>query len=212
MAEPNLSVASHLNDLEAEGPHLSPEETTPSVPRLEDATESAIIPGAREATSQTSMRDSIPTAEFEAEQDEIQLSDERISISSYGIQSKLPSSLQTDSTSEDAQEEIYAPDPPPAHDDIQKRIPSKRKRLFVCCDGTWNNAIGSANPITNVARLARCVPTWTDDEGREEPSMLQLVYYSSGVGTMGERASNVVQGSTGKGTPCALLPTFRLSE
>jgi hypothetical protein len=73
-----------------------------------------------------------------------------------------------------------------------RTIPPK-KRLFVCCDGTWNNAVGSANHITNVARLARSVPTWTDDD------MLQLVYYSSGVGTRGEKAGNMVQGLTGKG-------------
>lgn len=84
----------------------------------------------------------------------------------------------------------------------------ERKRLFVCCDGTWQNASGTIAPLTNVAKLARCV----DRVGREVLSLphlypsetttdsclnettdrevtgrfgivRQVVYYSSGVGT-----------------------------
>ncbi|WDK17127.1 hypothetical protein CGRA01v4_08410 [Colletotrichum graminicola] len=31
------------------------------------------------------------------------------------------------------------------------------KRLFICCDGTWQNASGTITPLTNVAKLARAV-------------------------------------------------------
>lgn len=80
------------------------------------------------------------------------------------------------------------------------------RRLFVCCDGTWNNASGTFAPLTNVARLARSV----DRFGREvscalendEPPLVvpQLVYYSSGVGAQAVlSAESGFAGLTGEG-------------
>ncbi|KAI1297064.1 hypothetical protein F5Y03DRAFT_369932, partial [Xylaria venustula] len=52
-----------------------------------------------------------------------------------------------------------------------------KKRIFICCDGTWQNAIGTNRPLTNVARFAYSV-TPTDDNG-----ITQIIYYASGIGS-----------------------------
>ncbi|KAI0533031.1 hypothetical protein GGR58DRAFT_138914 [Xylaria digitata] len=52
-----------------------------------------------------------------------------------------------------------------------------KKRIFICCDGTWQNAIGTNRPLTNVARFASSV-TPTDEDG-----ITQIVYYTSGIGS-----------------------------
>lgn len=53
----------------------------------------------------------------------------------------------------------------------------RQKRIFICCDGTWQNAIGTNRPLTNVARFAGSI-TPTDEDG-----LLQIVYYASGIGS-----------------------------
>lgn len=89
----------------------------------------------------------------------------------------------------------------------------EKKRLFVCCDGTWKNASGTIAPLTNVAKLARCVDRIGNDElgptselhDGSEPStrfglVRQLVYYSSGVGTQSSLAMDSgFSGATGHG-------------
>lgn len=59
-----------------------------------------------------------------------------------------------------------------------------RRRLVVCCDGTWNHpdelADGSLAP-TNVAKLAMGVAR------HDRSGLPQLVYYQSGVGTLGSQ-------------------------
>ena len=76
-----------------------------------------------------------------------------------------------------------------------------KKRLIVCCDGTWKNAAGTIVPPTNVARFARSI----DRHGHTrsgEPAVPQLAYYAAGVG-----ASSVLpvpidylySGATGEG-------------
>lgn len=65
-----------------------------------------------------------------------------------------------------------------------------KKRLIVCCDGTWFAADkGDMNLPSNVARIGRLIAKegigMTDIDG-EEPRMVhvpQIVYYQSGVGT-----------------------------
>ena len=78
-----------------------------------------------------------------------------------------------------------------------------KKRLFVCCDGTWLNAAGTVAPLSNVAKLARSVNRDGDDPLPFESigGVPQLVYYSSGVGTRStlQMDSNVAA-ATGKGT------------
>lgn len=57
-----------------------------------------------------------------------------------------------------------------------------RKRLVVCCDGTWQSSVtGLENIPSNVTRLARSVArSGKDARGRE---WQQLVYYDAGIGT-----------------------------
>jgi len=74
-----------------------------------------------------------------------------------------------------------------------QHISKKGKCLFVLCDGTWNNAVGTKTAMTNVARLARCL------QNRTEARKPQLIYYCSGVGTTGTWMSNLVQGAFGDG-------------
>jgi Uncharacterized alpha/beta hydrolase domain (DUF2235) len=63
------------------------------------------------------------------------------------------------------------------HGDREPGPVKTMKRLFICCDGTWQNAIGTNRPLTNVARFARSVKRkgWDD--------VVQIVYYASGVGS-----------------------------
>ncbi|CAN8104021.1 unnamed protein product [Discula destructiva] len=58
----------------------------------------------------------------------------------------------------------------------------KSKRLIVCCDGTWENALGATSdkPQTNVTRLSRSLKQICSD------GTTQVVYYHPGVGTGGE--------------------------
>jgi uncharacterized protein (DUF2235 family) len=100
----------------------------------------------------------------------------------------------------------------------------EKKRLFVCCDGTWQNASGSVAPLTNVAKLARAVYRLGEDHfqvpegdhnidtdwgsGAEHDRygvVRQIVYYSSGVGAASSLWSDSsFAGATGKGK----LPPF----
>ncbi|KAF5861013.1 hypothetical protein ETB97_000841 [Aspergillus alliaceus] len=62
---------------------------------------------------------------------------------------------------------------------------SNRKRLIVCCDGTWNSSIqDSFQPPTNVTRLSRAISReGVTDEGGVKKRISQIVYYQQGVGT-----------------------------
>lgn len=92
------------------------------------------------------------------------------------------------------------------------------KRLFICCDGTGNNASGTVDPLTNVAKLARAVHRIGEDlykvpdqrealnfphgdpEERRFGGVRQIVYYSSGVGTRSALSSDSLYAAAfGKG-------------
>ena len=68
-----------------------------------------------------------------------------------------------------------------------------RKRLFVFCDGTWQDGVNKARPLTNVATLARCL------EPVDSHGCLQIVYYDSGVGSVTSAPAQLVDGATGRG-------------
>jgi uncharacterized protein (DUF2235 family) len=69
------------------------------------------------------------------------------------------------------------------------------KRLVLCLDGTWNDADGK--DITNVVRIRDLVdPKIEHPDGSVE---YQRVYYHTGVGTGLSKASNVLDGATGRG-------------
>ena len=68
-----------------------------------------------------------------------------------------------------------------------------KKRLIVCCDGTWNNADTKTNE-TNVARLARAI------HGSQQAIVaFQIVLYLRGVGTTGLKLGDLIEGATGFG-------------
>lgn len=83
-----------------------------------------------------------------------------------------------------------------------------KKRLFVCCDGTWQNAASSMRYSTNVARFARCVDRLEPD-GYErtlkdgsiiKDHVMQVVWYSGGVGTYASLVPETLwSGLTGAG-------------
>jgi hypothetical protein len=72
------------------------------------------------------------------------------------------------------------------------RSHSNRRKIVACCDGTWNSEKFAA-PLTNVSRIARCIlPYYVQ-------GVPQIVYYQDGVGTGTSKASNIVEGATGRG-------------
>ncbi|KAK6521773.1 hypothetical protein TWF506_001977 [Arthrobotrys conoides] len=74
--------------------------------------------------------------------------------------------------------------------DITKKVNKIKKRLIVCCDGTWFSADkGTINMPSNVARISRLISsegekTVINDKGEAETNLVtQIIYYQSGVGT-----------------------------
>jgi hypothetical protein len=63
----------------------------------------------------------------------------------------------------------------------------QKKRIFICCDGTWQNAIGTNRPLTNVARFVSSITPRGDD------GIVQIVYYASGIGSKPDNTSHMPQ-------------------
>ena len=79
-------------------------------------------------------------------------------------------------------------------DEFKKdRAKTIKKRLFVLCDGTWQDGVNKTQPLTNVATLARCIEP-IDDDG-----CLQIIYYDGGVGNSTGFWSQRIDGATGRG-------------
>nr|WP_294505673.1 DUF2235 domain-containing protein [uncultured Rhodopila sp.] len=76
----------------------------------------------------------------------------------------------------------------------------RRRRLIICCDGTWNAA--DAGPAaTNVLRMLRCIAPG-DKDGTP-----QIVRYHAGVGT-GNRLDRLLGGSVGIGLGPAIRDIY----
>lgn len=60
--------------------------------------------------------------------------------------------------------------------------PKPKKRIVICCDGTWQSAAHGARSIpSNIAKISRSVANYyIDENGLMAP---QIVYYDAGVGT-----------------------------
>lgn len=73
-----------------------------------------------------------------------------------------------------------------------------RKRIIICCDGTWQSAVsGKKNVPSNVTRLCRAVNSvGTDDEGSQ---WQQIVWYDSGIGTTSGTLGKQIEGAIGQG-------------
>ncbi|KAI0199724.1 hypothetical protein F4808DRAFT_461608 [Astrocystis sublimbata] len=69
----------------------------------------------------------------------------------------------------------------------------QRKRLFILCDGTWQDGVNNRCPLTNVATLARCLSPVDQED------CLQLVYYDSGIGNGTSKLNIGIDGATGRG-------------
>jgi hypothetical protein len=75
------------------------------------------------------------------------------------------------------------------------------KRLVVCCDGTQNDGVNTLKPITNVARIARCINnedvlTGTNGSRCNVP---QIVFYMRGVATGTSLFNNLRDSLFGRG-------------
>ncbi|RGP66455.1 hypothetical protein FLONG3_8892 [Fusarium longipes] len=68
------------------------------------------------------------------------------------------------------------------------------RRIVVCCDGTENDSIGTDNPLTNVARLARSLDTQIDDLG-----YIQVIHYQTGIATGTSNITNMYDAALGRG-------------
>lgn len=78
------------------------------------------------------------------------------------------------------------------------RRAATRKRIIICCDGTWQSAVsGKKNVPSNVTRLCRSLNhIGTDEHGNQ---WQQVVWYDSGVGTSPGMLEDVVEGAFGEG-------------
>ncbi|KAI0387573.1 hypothetical protein F5Y04DRAFT_240533 [Hypomontagnella monticulosa] len=77
--------------------------------------------------------------------------------------------------------------------DLADNVERVRKRLFILCDGTWQDGINNKRRLSNVATLARCLDAKASD------NYLQIVYYDSGVGNATSSLAQIVDGATGRG-------------
>ncbi|RPB12768.1 hypothetical protein P167DRAFT_487458 [Morchella conica CCBAS932] len=81
----------------------------------------------------------------------------------------------------------------PVLDPFGHKVPS-RKRIIICCDGTWQSSDGGEPSVpTNVTRITRALKSYTKKDG-----ISQIVYYQSGVGT-GGTLNKILGGGTGYG-------------
>uniref|UniRef100_A0A0W0F5N8 T6SS Phospholipase effector Tle1-like catalytic domain-containing protein n=1 Tax=Moniliophthora roreri TaxID=221103 RepID=A0A0W0F5N8_MONRR len=77
---------------------------------------------------------------------------------------------------------------------IQDRV---KKRIIVCCDGTWQDGISeSRRDYTNVLRLARTI---NHEDVRTKPPTPQIVFYQSGIGSEKNFYAEYIEGTTGGG-------------
>jgi len=78
------------------------------------------------------------------------------------------------------------------------KLPPIRKRIIICCDGTWQSAVsGKKNVPSNVTRLCRAVNSvGTDEDGNQ---WQQIVWYDSGIGTTSLALGKTIEGAIGQG-------------
>jgi uncharacterized protein (DUF2235 family) len=78
---------------------------------------------------------------------------------------------------------------------------SPRKRIVVCCDGTWLDSDGDYQTPSNVTRIARAIPsTGIDKSVHPHQPITQVVFYQNGIGTGSPSLyDKVIGGATGEG-------------
>lgn len=126
-----------------------------------------------------------------------------------GFQDNVMDPEPDNDSDEELQDNLVDPKPENDSEDHTRT----KKRLFVCCDGTWQNAASKKGYSTNVARFARCVDRLEPDgyertlkDGTEiSDHVMQVVWYSGGVGTYASLVSESMwSGFSGAGmsNPC----------
>ncbi|KAJ8122632.1 hypothetical protein ONZ43_g1220 [Nemania bipapillata] len=86
-----------------------------------------------------------------------------------------------------------------------------KRRLFVCCDGTWVNASGTTAPLTNVARFARAIDRFGLNPDHPANPVAQVIYYSAGIGSepvLKTRVDSIYSGITGAGLEEDILNAY----
>ncbi|KAK6340717.1 hypothetical protein TWF696_009041 [Orbilia brochopaga] len=83
-----------------------------------------------------------------------------------------------------------------------------KKRLFVCCDGTWKNASATTAPLTNVARFAHAVDRCSLNLDSIGNPIQQVIYYSGGVGSQSVLLDGYFSGATGAGLEENILSAY----
>ncbi|KAI1756448.1 hypothetical protein F4782DRAFT_527003 [Xylaria castorea] len=86
-----------------------------------------------------------------------------------------------------------------------------KRRLFVCCDGTWVNASGTTAPLTNVARFARAIDRLGPNPDHPASPVAQVIYYSAGIGSesvLKTRVDSIYSGITGAGLEEDILNAY----
>ncbi|KIX07996.1 uncharacterized protein Z518_02650 [Rhinocladiella mackenziei CBS 650.93] len=76
-----------------------------------------------------------------------------------------------------------------------------KKRIVVCCDGTWMDSDGDYQTPSNVTRIARAIPPLgTDQSVTPHRPIPQIVFYQNGIGTGSNSLyDKYVGGATGEG-------------
>ncbi|KAF9870962.1 hypothetical protein CkaCkLH20_11634 [Colletotrichum karsti] len=80
---------------------------------------------------------------------------------------------------------------------------ANKKRLVICCDGTWNNSNQKGSISTNVARLSAAVAH------KCCTGMPQVVYYHRGAGTEESKVAQYLGGVLGKGIIQDIADVYR---
>lgn len=75
------------------------------------------------------------------------------------------------------------------------------KNLIICCDGTWKRA--DDQYVSNIEKIARAIETTPAD------GPLQIVFYTSGVGTGATAAERILGGAFGIGLDSAIVSAYR---
>lgn len=79
------------------------------------------------------------------------------------------------------------------------------------CGGTQNDGINTLKPLTNVARIARCIhdedERVTADRNDVRIPIQQIVYYKAGVGTGTSKVTNLFDAVNGTDTSAESPPS-----
>jgi hypothetical protein len=93
------------------------------------------------------------------------------------------------------------------HSHASELPPKPKKRIIICCDGTWQSSAHGTHTIpSNVAKMSRSIASWYIDEN--ELMAPQIVYYDAGVGTAMGRLGQKWAGKYGMHNKPVQLLTF----